>query len=183
MMLIALQSTKRNLRIQASLVSTQQRQSVLRQPRPRQHSANAKLHPKGITAVRCQLLRLRQDALVLGLLQVLCQHTGGFEIGFRGALDVGEHGIVLREGDVGAEFEQTGGECIIRGERGGVEVEDRRVAALVEGVVDGDKLCGGEWLAIYYDTVQQSNVEIVRELIGQFLTSFCGIWIHGDSRD
>jgi len=48
----------------------------------------------------------------------------------------------LTEGELGAEFEDAGGEVVGGGEGRGVKGEDRGVLALVVGGVDIDELCG-----------------------------------------
>lgn len=53
-------------------------------------------------------------------------------------VDIGDGGVGLAEGDLGAELEGSGGQLVFGGEGGGVEVEDGLVLALVEGVVDVD---------------------------------------------
>lgn len=52
--------------------------------------------------------------------------------------------VGLAEGDFGAELQDAGGEVVFGGERGGVEVEDGLVLALVEGAVDVDEF----WLLV-----------------------------------
>ena len=53
-------------------------------------------------------------------------------------VDIGDGGVGLAEGDLGAEFEEASWELVLWGEGGGVEVEDGLILALVEGVVDVD---------------------------------------------
>jgi len=70
---------------------------------------------------------------------MLRQRLYGNEVGFVFILNFGENLVGLAEGDFGAELQDAGGEVVFGGERGGVEVEDGLVLALVKGAVDVDK--------------------------------------------
>lgn len=109
-----------------------------------QHCPAQNLHVPVLRVLRRQFLRELLRCLLVPR-RVLHQRLHRGEV--RGvllvvAVDIGERIVGLSQGDSGAELEYARRQLVLRGEGGGVEVEDGRVLPLVEGVVDVDEFYG-----------------------------------------
>lgn len=137
-----------NSRLKVTLVLGQQRQRLLAVVLGLQHGSSKDLHGVVFGVVLCEFLcELQGSVCLAGRLQG--QGSDGRQVGavlLDGGL--GEAFVELAKGNLGAESEDLGREFVLRGERGGVEVDHTLVLARVEGAVDVEELCGEAALAL-----------------------------------
>lgn len=127
-------------RFKATLVLRQQREGLLAVVLRLQHRATDKLHSNIIRVVLGEILSELQGGVGLAR-SLLGQRLDGGEIG--GVLLAGDGGqdlIGLPLGNLSAQLEHAGGELVLGGESGGVEVDHELVLAGVEGIVDVEEL-------------------------------------------
>lgn len=129
----------KGIRLQIPLMPSQQPQRLLTAPITLKHRPTERLHARVIRKVLRQLQRTLQRRVVRPR-RVLRQRfhrgeVGGVVIG----IDLGDRLVGRAQGNPGAQLEDPRRELVLGGQRGGVEVEDRVVLALVKGVVDVDE--------------------------------------------
>jgi hypothetical protein len=144
---IAVYLRRGNSRLEVTLVLGQQRQRLLAVVLGLEHGSSKDLHGVVFGVVLCEFLcELQGSVCLAGGLQG--QGPDGRQVGavlLDGGL--GEAFVELTKGNLGAESEDLGRELVLRGERGGLEVDHTLVLARVEGAVDVEELCGEAKLA------------------------------------
>jgi hypothetical protein len=131
-----------NIRLQIPLMPRQQPQRLLTAPITLQHRPTERLNARVIRKALRQLQRALQRR-VMRPRRVLRQRLHRGEVGGVVAvavgIDLGDRLVGRAQGNPGAQLEDTRRELVLGGQRGGVEVEDGVVLALVQGVVDVDE--------------------------------------------